>query len=152
VGSKGPTTREYPPHDDGHGGTQHWRGRPDALAGVPRPPLRYQLRQLRRGGEWTMIGGLFGFICWGIWAISVRSGDLSVPVLAFVLVLLIAVGVFALSRLLGKIILERAMGRTRYSAWPSHLITGLFLAASGVAYLKQTEWVVDAWTWLRNFG
>ncbi|HEU4421623.1 MAG TPA: hypothetical protein VFR67_03670 [Pilimelia sp.] len=152
VGSPGAQPRSYQGHDETRGDTPIWRGAPDGLAGVPRPPMRYQLRQLRRGGEWTMIGGLFGFICWGIWAISVRAGDLTVPVLAFVLVVLIAAGVFALSRLLGKIILERGMGRTRRSAWPSHLITGLFLAASGVAYLKQTEWVVDAWGWLSNLG
>ena len=146
VGAQGPATRSYPAHDETYGGTPGWRGSDAA----PRPPLRHQIRQLRKGGEWTTVGGLFGFICWGIWAISMR-GNLTVPVLAFVLVLLIAGGVFALSRLLGMLILERGFGRTRNSARISHMITGLFLAGAGVAYLKQTEWVVAAWNWVRDF-
>jgi hypothetical protein len=114
--------------------------------------VRYQLRQLRRGGEWSWIGGLFAFVSWGIWTISVRGADLVVPVLAFVLVLLVALGVFALSRLLGRVVLERGLGRTRRSAWAAHLVTGLFLAGAGVAYLGQTEWIVEAWNWVRGLG
>lgn len=127
-----------------------WAGGPDGTR--PRPPMSHQLRQLRRGGEWTWIGGLFAFICWGIWTVSVRGGDIVVPALAFGLVLLVAIGVFALSRLLGRVIIERALGRTRRSAWAAHLVTGLFLAAAGVAYLGQTAWVVDAWNYLRGLG
>jgi hypothetical protein len=80
----------------------------------------------------------------------VRGDDFVVPALAFVLVLLVAVGVFTLSRVLGMVILERGMGRVRRSAWGAHLATGLFLAAAGLAYLGQTEWVVNAWNWLRG--
>jgi hypothetical protein len=29
-------------------------------------------------------------------------------------------------------------------------VTGLFLAAVGVAFLRQTEWVVTAWNWVLN--
>jgi hypothetical protein len=123
--------------------------RPDPL--LLRPPVRTSVRQLRRGGEWTSIGVLFAFVCWGIWAISARGGDLSGPVLAFILVLIIAAGLFALARLIGRLLLERWLGRTRRSAWGAHLVTGLFLAASGVAYLGQTPWVVSAWTWLKSF-
>lgn len=137
------TTQEYVES------TAEWSGTDQ---GQPRPPVRYRLRQLRRGGEWTWIGGLFAFICWGIWTVSVRGGDFVVPALAFVLVLLVAVGVFALSRLLGQVIIERALGRTRHSAWGAHLVTGVFLAAAGVAYLGQTAWVVDAWNWVRGLG
>lgn len=121
-------------------------------ATAPRPPLRHQLRQLRRGWEWTGLGGLFAFVCWGIWAISERGEGFAVPVLAFVLVLLVAAGVFALSRLLGRMLLERWLGRARRSAWPSHLITGAFLAAVGVEYLRRTAWIVDAVVWLRGLA
>lgn len=117
---------------------------------APRYPLRYQARQLRRGGEWSILGGLFAFVCWGIWAISSRGLSLTVPLFTFVLVLLVAAGVFGLCRLLGRVVLERSMGRTRRGAWVSHAVTGLFLAAAGVAYLRQTGWVVDAFTWLRG--
>jgi hypothetical protein len=121
-------------------------GVPPARRQAPRPPLRYRVRQLRRGGEWTAIGGLLAFVSWGIWAISLRGGDLTIPILGFVLVLLVGAGIFALCRLLGRVVLERSFGRGRRSAWPSHLATGLFLAAAGVAYLGQTAWVIDAWT------
>jgi hypothetical protein len=136
------STQEYA--GSGHG----WESSP----GQPRPPVRYQLRQLRRGGEWSWIGGLFAFVSWGIWTISARGGDLVVPVLAFVLALLVAAGVFALSRLLGRVVLERGLGRVRHSAWAAHLATGLFLAGAGVAYLGQTPWIVDAWNWVRGLS
>jgi hypothetical protein len=134
--------------DDTSVGPPAWSREPDRL---PRAPVRDQLRQLRKGGEWTTIGGLFAFICWGIWAISVRGGDMVVPVLTFVMVALVAGGVFALTRLLGRIVLERWLHRTRNSAVGAHLVTGVFLAGAGVAYLRQTEWVVDAWNWVANF-
>jgi hypothetical protein len=117
---------------------------------IARRPLRYQARQLRRGGEWTALGGLFAFVCWGIFVISVRGGNLAGPLLTFVLVILVAAGVFALCRLLGRVVLERSMGRIRRSAWFSHMVTGIFLAAAGLAYLRQTQWVVDAFDWLQG--
>ena len=86
-------------------------------------------------------------MCWGIWAISGR-GNLVAPLLTFVLSLLTAVGLFALARLLGRLILERQFGRVRRSAKGAHLVTALFLAGVGVAYLQQTEWVVSAWNWV----
>jgi hypothetical protein len=128
--------------------TQPWETPPGVRA--PREPMGAHVRQLRRGGEWTSIGVLFAFVCWGIWAISSRNGDLSGPVLAFILVLIVSGGVFALARLVGRVVLERSLGRVRRSAWGAHLVTGLFLAASGIAYLGQTPWVVDAWTWVKS--
>jgi hypothetical protein len=124
-------------------------GRP---AAAPRPPVRSQARQLRRGGEWSALGALFAFVCWGTWAISARGGSLAGPVLMLLLVLVVAVGLFGLCRLLGRVVLERSMGRVRRSAWPSHLVTGLFLAAAGVQYLRQVEWIVDGISWLRGMG
>jgi hypothetical protein len=60
--------------------------------------------------------------------------------------------VFTLSRVLGRVVIERGLGRPRRSAWAAHLATGVFLAAAGVAYLGQTEWVVDAWNWVRGLS
>jgi hypothetical protein len=119
-----------------------WPGEPEQ-----RQPMGYQLRQLRSGGEWSAVGGLFAFVCWGIWAISAR-GNLSSPLMTFVLTLLVAVGIFALSRLLGRVVLERQFGRVRRSARGAHLVTALFLIAVGVAYLQQTSWIVSAWNWV----
>lgn len=116
---------------------------------APRRPMGWHLAQLRRGGEWSAVGALFAFVCWGIWAISGR-GDLSAPLLTFVLSLLVAVGLFALSRLLGRVIWERQLGRVRRGARGAHLVTAVFLAGVGVAYLRQTEWVVSAWNWVTS--
>lgn len=115
-----------------------------------RVPVRYQARQLRVGGEWTSMGVLFAFVCWGIWAISSRGSDIGALFLSFVLVLLIAAGVFTLARLLGRVVLERSLGRIRRSARGAHLATAVFLVGAGIAYLGQTAWVVDAWTWAKG--
>lgn len=112
-------------------------------------PPGYHARQLRIGGGWSVFGGLFAFVCWGIWAISTR-GDLFGPVLTFVLTLCVAAGLFALTRLVGRVVLERQLGRIRRSARGAHLVTAVFLLGVGVAYLRQTEWVMDAWTWIRD--
>lgn len=143
VGAPTPPTEPFPvaPHEPS--GT----GWPGALDPDHRPPPGYHLRQLRSGGQWSVLGGLFAFVCWGIWAISAR-GDLTSPVVTFVLTLFIAVGLFALARLLGRVIWERQLGRLRRSARGAHLVTGLFLAGVGFAYLRQTEWVMDLWSWV----
>jgi Kef-type K+ transport system membrane component KefB len=112
--------------------------------------VRYRVRRLTRGGEWSTLGVLFVGVCWGTWAISERGGNLIVPAVTLVLVLLVAAGLFALSRLLGRVILERSMGRVRRTAWPSHLLSAVFLAVAGVQYLRQTQWIVDGITWLRG--
>ncbi|MFI7070674.1 hypothetical protein [Micromonospora sediminicola] len=132
-----PRTEQFPTVEHGD-----WAGEP-----APRRSMSWHLTQARRGGEWSAAGALFAFVCWGIWAISGR-GNLIAPLLTFVLSLLTAVGLFALSRLLGRLILERQLGRVRRSARGAHLITALFLVGVGVAYLQQTEWVVSAWNWV----
>lgn len=114
---------------------------------APRRPLSWHLAQLRRGGEWSAAGALFAFVCWGIWAISGR-GNLGAPLLTFVLSLLTAAGLFGLARLIGRLVLERQLGRIRRSARGAHLVTAVFLVGVGVAYLQQTEWVVTAWNWV----
>lgn len=138
-----PPTESFPvaPHEQTGTG---WPG-----AEAPRLPAGHQLRQLRSGGQWSVMGGLFAFVCWGIWAISAR-GDLTSPVVTFVLTLFVAVGLFALCRLVGRLIWERQLGRVRRSARGAHLVTGLFLLGVGVAYLRQTEWVMDLWNWVAN--
>jgi hypothetical protein len=138
-----PRTESFPTVSQEPTGT----GWPGAEAPPVRRPLGYHLARLRRGGEWSAVGGLFAFVCWGVWAISAR-GDLTSPVVAFVLTLLIAVGLFALARLLGRVVWERQFGRPRRTARGAHLITGLFLAGVGVAYLRQTDWVMSAWHWV----
>lgn len=137
-----PRTEPFPvaPHEPTGTG---WPGAEEPQA---RMPVGSQLRQLRRGGGWSTFGVLFAFVCWGIWAISSR-GDLTTPVLVFVLTLVVAVGVFALARVVGRLVLERQFRRTRRTARGAHLVTALFLVGFGVACLRQTGWVMEAWRW-----
>lgn len=113
---------------------------------APSRPLSWYLAQWRNGAEWTAAGGLFAFVCWGIWAISAR-GSLTSPVLTFLLSLLVAAGLFALARLLGRLVWERQLGRVRRSARGAHAVTAIFLVGVGIAYLQQTEWVMSVWNW-----
>jgi len=124
-------------------------GWPGAEAPAQRRPLGWHIDQLRRGGEWSFAGLLFAFVCWGIWAIS-SDGDLTAPIIVFLVSLLVAVGVFALSRLLGRLVLERQLGRHRTTAKGSHIVAGLFLAGVGIAHLRQTEWVMTAFNWVAD--
>jgi len=114
-----------------------------------RPRMSWRWSELRRGGEWTSAAVLFAFVCWGIWAIS-SNGSLSTPSIVFVVTLVVAAGVFCLARVVGHLVLERWLGRTRRSARGSHLVTALFLAGVGIADLQQVQWVMDAVHWVMN--
>lgn len=113
----------------------------------PAPP-RSRWSSLRRGGGWTMAGLWFAVICWGVWALVDR--DLVAAGYALGLVLAIAALVFTVSRLLGRVVLENTFGRSRPSAWPSHLSTFVLLVISGLAFLQQTSWVMQAWSWFND--
>jgi hypothetical protein len=114
-----------------------------------RPAMSWRWSELRRGGEWTSAAVLFAFVCWGIWAIS-NDGSLSTPSIVFVITLVVAIGVFCLARVVGHLVLERWLGRTRRTARGSHLITALFLVGVGIADLQQVQWVMDAVHWVVN--
>ncbi|MEU5554434.1 MULTISPECIES: hypothetical protein [unclassified Micromonospora] len=141
VGARAPRTEPFPVVDHEPTGTG-WPGEP-----APRRPLSWHVAQLKRGGEWSAAGALVAFVCWGIWAIS-GGGDLVGPFLIFILSLLVGAGLFALTRLIGRLVLERQLGRVRRSARGAHLVTAIFLTGLGIAYLQQTQWIVDAWNWL----
>lgn len=129
-----PTGTGWPEHHDQH---------------RPSRSLSWHIEQLRRGGEWSFAGLLFAFVCWGIWAIS-EGGDLVTPVLIFVISVLVAAGVFALSRLIGRVVLERQFGRQRHTARGSHMVAGVFLVGVGIAHLQQTGWVMTAVNWVTS--
>lgn len=124
-------------------------GWPGAAPEQARMPLGVQLRQLRRGGGWTTVSLSFAVVCWAIWTLS-SWGNFAVPVLVLALSLLVAAGVFALARLVGRVVLERHFGRVRRTARGAHLVTAVFLIGFGVACLRQTGWVMDLWEWIRG--
>lgn len=126
-------------------GLNRWRS---GQVGAAAPPGG-RWRSLRRGAGWTMAGLWFVVISWGLWAIS-RREDMIGSVLAIGVVLSIAALVFTVSRLLGRVVLEGTLGRQRFTAWPSHLVTFLLLVAGGIAFLQQTWWLMDAWNWFTD--
>lgn len=116
----------------------------------PPPPgliVRHRWRYIRRGAEWTWAGLIMLIICWGIWAIPLRGGDLLGPVLGLTVVLATGLLLFILARLLGRAVYERTLQRERITAWPSHLTVGGFFGLAGVTFLQQTPWVRDTWQW-----
>jgi hypothetical protein len=115
--------------------------------GAESPPPRHTARELRRGGEWSTAALLFAFVCWGIWAIS-NGGNLSTPIIVFLLSVIVAAGLFTLSRWIGRIVLEKQFHRVRRSARGSHLVAAIFLVGVGVAHLQQTDWVMSAFHWV----
>ncbi|HEY8472696.1 MAG TPA: hypothetical protein VIL37_08680 [Natronosporangium sp.] len=121
----------------------------DRLAVAPRGMVvRRRWRQLRSGAGWTWTGLCILLTCWGIWVLSVRGTELVGPVIGLVLVLLTGLLLFVLARWLGRAVLERALGRERDSAWPSHLTVCLFFTAAGITFLQQTIWIRDSMSWL----
>jgi hypothetical protein len=64
--------------------------------------------------------------------------------------LVVAAGLFALCRLVGRIVLERQFHRVRRSARGAHLVTAIFLVGVGVAFLRQTDWVMTAFHWVAD--
>jgi hypothetical protein len=115
--------------------------------GAEVPYSRPTMRELRRGGEWTTAALLWAFVCWGIWALS-NDGVWSTKIIIFVVSLIVAGGLFALSRLVGRIVLEKQFHRVRRSARGSHAVASIFLAGVGLAHLQQTGWVMDALGWV----
>ncbi|BCJ44886.1 hypothetical protein GCM10010168_16990 [Actinoplanes ianthinogenes] len=120
-------------------------------AGMPHEQhsLGWHLRQLRRGGEWSTAAVLFAFVCWGIWALS-EGGSLVTPVVVFVITLLVGVGLFFLARLVGRVVLERYLNRPRHTARGAHMVAGLYLVGVGFTFLRQTQWVMDAFNWVKD--
>lgn len=117
--------------------------------GADAPAPRRTMHDLRRGGGWTGTALVFAFVCWGIWAIA-ADGSLITSVIVFVSSLIVAAGLFALARLVGRVVLEKQFHRVRRTARGSHLITALFLAGVGVAFLQQTTWVMAAYHWVMS--
>jgi hypothetical protein len=140
--SKPQANRQFADHDPTGTG---WPG----AAGPQRPPMSWRWSELRRGGEWTSAAVLFAFVGWGIMVIS-NQGSLSTEAIVFVVTLVVAAGVFCLARVVGHLVLERWMGRTRRTARGSHLFAALFLVGVAITDLQQVQWVMDAVHWVTN--
>ena len=81
------------------------------------------------------------FLCWAVWALSNWGRSPLLDALAFLCILGVALGLFALERLVGRIVLVRWLGRERHTARLSHLGVAVFLVAVGYAYLRLVPWL-----------
>lgn len=121
-----------------------------ARRAAPPPPPGERIAAWRRGWEISAVAALFAFVCWGIWSISNGREGTGERTLIFIFVLVIAIGVFALSRLLGRLVLSGMLGRPRRNARGAHVLTAAYLVAAGLGFLGQTAWVVRFLNWIGN--
>jgi hypothetical protein len=152
-----PATPPNPPYSAGRASVRPHPRSPQFVAeheptgtgwpGAEVPYTRPSMGDLRRGGEWTTAALLWAFVCWGIWALS-NDGVWSTKIIIFVVSVIVAGGLFALSRLVGRIVLEKQFHRVRRSARGSHAVASLFLLGVGLAHLQQTDWVMNALGWV----
>ena len=128
----------------------------------PSKPISWQrasrasLRSLTDGWGPSFTGFLIAFSGWGVWADAGR-GSIASPLTGLVFMLLVAVGVFALCRLLGYVVLTQMLNRRRLHARWAHLATGLFLTLGGISYFANTrlvistdEWIQGLWEWVNS--
>jgi hypothetical protein len=137
-------TAEMPPFEP----APERAGRPVRVVSWERAS-RPALRSLADGWGLTATGLVAGFCGWGFWAAAGR-GTISAPYLGLLFMLIVAAGIFALSRFFGYIVLEQTLGRPRLHARWAHLLTGLFLTVAGVSYFANTSWLVDGIDWVRD--
>ncbi|GIH02502.1 hypothetical protein Rhe02_05690 [Rhizocola hellebori] len=114
---------------------------PDPSPGVrPRPPLRQRLSNMRTGSGWTIAGSAVLLVSWVAWASEIGVDQIATSGLMLAVIVGVAIGLFGLCRLIGSIVLEGLMKRTRRGAVLSHLAIGLFLALAGLSLLQHTQW------------
>ena len=138
-------TDEFPIVHDG--GRDPWHSQAPVRVPGFRPPARPGRRQLWFGWGWSFTGYMFAFIGWGVWAISV-NGDMVVPLIDLGIVTFVAIGVFVVCRLFGRVVWEGTFGRSRRSARLAHALTGLYLTCAGFGFLAHTVWITDAINWV----
>jgi uncharacterized membrane protein len=114
-------------------------------------------RTLSDGWGFTAAGLIVIVSGWVVWASGARgTGKPIWP--GFLLALFVAGLLFATSRAMSYVVLERAMRRARRHARWSHLFAGLFLTLVGVWYLANTnvdltsgsDWLHDGWQWVKD--
>lgn len=135
-------------------------GRADRVrSDAPRTPMPHvswqrvtlaSRRTMFDGWGFTAAGLLVLFCGWGVWAASDGSGTSIPPVVSLLFVIAVGVLIFALLRLLSRIVIEGMWRRRRPHARWAHFLTGVFLAAVGVSYLLHAAFLTEGVTWLRE--
>jgi hypothetical protein len=113
-------------------------------------PTRQRVRRLKRGGAWSIIGVVFASTSWLIYAAANRSRGIDAQPGALGATLAVAVGLFFVLRLAGRMVLEQWLRKNRRGATGSHLAVAAFLVTAGVLWLTQTSWLVNAYKWIKG--
>ena len=124
-------------------------------SGGPRRPWTGpggKLSSLSGGSEFTVVGVLFAFVCWGVWVIDNIRSSVVAHILYFVVVLVVAAAVFAIARLVGTLVLVRLLRRNRRTARLSHLAAAAFLVITGIGFLSNVSFINNAINWLSNMA
>lgn len=129
---------------------------PDADQPPPPPPRPWlgrsgKLGQLTSGGEISLVGLLFFFVCWGVWALSSLRSSFLGHILVLLLWLVLATAVFTAARAIGTLLLVRWLGRNRESARLSHLASGAFLVYAGIYLMSQVKWLNEFIDWISTW-
>ncbi len=140
-----------PPEPSGYAAPEgtYLGGGPNQGARVSRRP-KVNLRTLRKGGGWTIAGASFAVLCWFVWAAANRKSGAVLAPGFLVATAVVAIGLFMVLRLLGRLVIEGWMHKPRNSAHGAHLGTAAFLFAVGVTYLQETAWVMQAYRWVKG--
>jgi hypothetical protein len=116
-------------------------------------PISTRVRSLRKGSIWTITAGSFAIVCWGIWATAGRSSSgVYLAPSVFLSSIAVALGIFVVLRLVGRLVIENWMHKTRSGATGAHIGAAIFLFAVGVTYLQQTSWVMKVYGWLKGLS
>jgi hypothetical protein len=91
-------------------------------------------RKLFDGWGFTFAGLLILFCGWGVWAASGASGASIPPIVSLLFVVFAGAIVFAVLRLISRLVIEGMRHRRRPHARWAHFLTGTFLAVVGISY------------------
>ena len=113
-------------------------------------PLLGPPGSLMKGSELTIIGMLFAFVAWGIWALELND-NIAANSFLFIFVALLGLGVFFLARIVGGFIWGRIFGARRRTARLAHLAAGSFLAVVAFSWIGQVSLFTDVGDMLGDF-
>jgi hypothetical protein len=107
-------------------------------------------RKLFDGWGFTFAGLLVLFCGWGVWAASGASGAAIPPIVSLLFVIVVGGLVFALLRLISRIVIEGMRHRRRPHARWAHFITGAFLTVVGISYFLHNSFVGQGSTFIHQ--
>ncbi len=127
-----------------HVGDQAYPGPPrhSGPAPHPTPPPVYVFP---RGRAWVRLAVVFAVVCWLIWLAYdlVELGSPGEPIRGLPFAAIVAVAVYWLTRLAGYLVRVTWDRGPRRSTLIPNVVTAVFIALCGVAFLSRTPFAVE---------